>query len=86
MPSALYVPSLRAGAAVSGLHHGRRGVAPAPQFQLYVRCVGPCRARGGCRAAVSVAGASVAQGAVRCDVCVVSWLDACAAAWLGNCR
>ena len=52
----------RAGAAVSGPHHGRRGVAAAPRFQLYMRCAGPCRARDGCRAPVS--GASVAQGAV----------------------
>ena len=61
-PSCLLRPS--AGAAVTGLHHGRRGVAPAPRFQLYVRCAGPCHARGGCRAPVSVSGSSVAQGAV----------------------
>ena len=54
----------RQGAAVSGLHHGSQGLAPAPRFQLYVRCAGPRRARGGCRAPVSVSGASVAQGAV----------------------
>ena len=40
------------------------GVAPAPRFQLYVRCAGPCRAHGGSRAPVSVSGASVAQGPV----------------------
>ena len=44
--------------------YGRGGVAPAHRFQLYVRCAGPCRARDGCRAAVFVGGASVAQGAV----------------------
>ena len=27
-----------------GLHHGRRGGAPAPLFQLYVHYVAPCRA------------------------------------------
>ena len=26
------------------------------------------------------------QHRVRYDVCVVCWLDACAAAWLGDCR
>ena len=62
--SVLFVQSQRVSAAVSGLHHGRRGVAPAPRFQLCARCVGPCRARDGCRAAMSVAGASVAKGAV----------------------
>ena len=62
--SVLFVPSQHAGAAVSGLHHGRRGVAPAPRFQLYVCCAGPCCARGGYCVAASVAGASVAQGAV----------------------
>ena len=36
---------------------GAGGVAPPPWFQLYVRCAAPCRARGGCHAAVSVAGA-----------------------------
>ena len=69
-----------AGAAVSGLPHGLGGVAPAPRFQLYMRCTGPCRARGGCRAPVS--GASVAQ---RCDVSVLCWLEACTAAWLAVC-
>ena len=58
----LFVTSQRAGAAMSGIYHGRRGVAPAPRFQLYVRCASPCSACGGCR--VSVPGASVAQGAV----------------------
>ena len=58
----LFVTAQRGGAAVSGLHHGRRGDAAAPRFQLYVRCAGPCRAHGGCRAPVS--GATVAQGAV----------------------
>ena len=62
IPSVLFVTAQRADAAVSGLHHGRRGVAPAPRLQLYVRCAGPCRALGGCRAPVS--GASVAQEAV----------------------
>ena len=81
----LFVPPQRGGAAVSGLHHGRQGVAPAPRFQLYVRCAGPCRARGGCRAPVSVSGASVAQGAMLCESeCGV--LDACTAGWLGDCR
>ena len=51
IPSVLLVTAQRAGAAVSGL-------------QLYVRCAGSCRARGGCRAPVSVSGAAVAQGAV----------------------
>ena len=53
--------------------------APAPRFQLYVRFAAPCRARGGSNAPVSFSGASVAQGAV-CG------LDACTAAWLGDCR
>ena len=88
IPSVSFVPSQHAGVAVSGLHHGRRGVARrlgitkrrssrAPRFQLYLHCVGPCRARGGCRAPVS--SASVAQGAV-------CWLDAFTAAWLGDCH
>ena len=59
-----YSPAQRAGAAVPGLHDGCREVALTPRFQLYVRCAGPCRARGGCRAPVSVSGASVAQGGV----------------------
>ena len=63
-PSVLFVTAQCVGAAVSELHHGRRGVAPAPRFQLYVRCAGSCRARGGCRAPVSVSGASVTQGAL----------------------
>ena len=46
-------------------HHGCRGVAPAPRFQLYVHCVvAPCHARGGCRALGSLPGASMAQGAL----------------------
>ena len=60
----LVVTARRAGAAASGLPHGRRGSAPASRFQLYVRCPGPCRARGGSRAPVSASGASVAQRAV----------------------
>ena len=40
IPSVLFATSQRAGAALSGLHHGRRRVAPAPRFQLYVRCAG----------------------------------------------
>ena len=36
-----FVTGRRTDAAVSGLHHGRRGVAPVPRFRLYVRCVGP---------------------------------------------
>ena len=63
-PFVLSVTAQRAGAGVSRLHHGRRGVAPAPRFQLYVHYVAPCRARGGCRAPVSVSGASMAEGAV----------------------
>ena len=63
-PFILSVTAQRAGAGVSGLHHGRQGVAPAPRFQFYVHCVAPCRARGGCRAPVSRSGASMAQGAV----------------------
>ena len=63
-PSVLFVTAQRAGAGASGLPNGRRGVAPAPRFQLYVRCAGPCRARGGSLPPVSVFGASVAQGAV----------------------
>ena len=55
--SVLFVTAQRASAVVSGLHHGHRGVAPAPRFQLYVRCAGPCCACGGCRAPAS--GASV---------------------------
>ena len=62
---------LQPSTAVSGLHHGRRGVAPAPRIQLYVRCAGPCRARGGCRAPVSLSGASVGQGAVWCECSVL---------------
>ena len=61
-PSVLFVTAQRAGAAASGLLNGRRGVAPAPRIQLYARCAGPCRARGGSCAPVS--GASVTQGAV----------------------
>ena len=61
----LSVTAQRAGAGVSGLHHGRRGVALAPRFQLYVHCVALCRARGGCRAAVSLSGASMVRGAVK---------------------
>ena len=79
--SVLSVTAQRAGAGVSGLHHGRQGVARAPRFQLDVHCVAPCRARGGCRAHVSLSGASMAQGAV--DVRVVCWLDAFTAAWSG---
>ena len=63
----LFVPSQRTDAVVSGFHYVRRGAAPAPRFQLYVRsplCAGPCRTGGGCRAAVLVAGAAVAQDAV----------------------
>ena len=67
-PSILSVTAQSAGAGVSGLHHGlhhgRRGVAPAPRFQLYVQYLAPCRDRGGCRAPVSLSGASMAQGAV----------------------
>ena len=44
-PSVLSVTAQRAGADVSGLHHGRWAVAPAPRFQLYVHCVAPCRAQ-----------------------------------------
>ena len=60
-PSVLSVTAQRAVAGVSGLHHGRRGL---PQFQLYVHYVAPCRARGGCRAPVSLSGALTGQGAV----------------------
>ena len=80
----LYCLLQRAGAAASGLPHRRRGVAPAPRFQLYVRCAGPCHASGGCRAPFY---ALVPRWhRVRCDVRVVCWLDACTAAWLGDCR
>ena len=41
---------------------GAGGVATVPRFQLRVRCPGACCARSGCRAAMSVAGALVAQG------------------------
>ena len=41
-----------------------QGAAPALWLQLYVRCASRCRARGGCRAPVSVSDAAVAQGAV----------------------
>ena len=58
IPSVLFVTAQRrAGAAVSGLHHGRRGVA---RYQLYLRGVGPCRTHVGCRAPESVSGALVA--------------------------
>ena len=59
-----FVPFQCASAAVFGLPYGCRGVSRAPRFQLCVRCAGPCRARGGCRAAVSVAGALLALGVV----------------------
>ena len=59
-PSVLFVTAQCA--AATGLPNGRRGVVLAPRFQLYLRCAGPCRARGGSCAPVS--GASVAQGAV----------------------
>ena len=52
-PYVLSVMAQRTGAGVSGLHHGRGGVAPVPRFQLYVHYVAPCRARGGYRASVS---------------------------------
>ena len=61
IPSVLFVTAQRAGAAMSGPHQGRRGVASAPQFVLYVRCGVPCCARGGCCALVSVSGASMLQ-------------------------
>ena len=35
---------------------GAGGVAPAPHFQWCVRWAGLCRARGGCRAGLSVPG------------------------------
>ena len=66
-PSILSVTAQLAGAGVSGLRHWRLGVAPAPRFQLYVHYVAPCRARCGCRAPVSLSGASMAQGAVSCE-------------------
>ena len=72
-PPVLFVMAQLAGAAAFGLPPGRRGVAPAPQFQLYVRCAGHCRARGGSRAPVFVypSGAPVAQrGCVMCVWCV----------------
>ena len=50
--------------ACRGFITGAGGVAPAPRFQLNVHCVAPCRARGGCRAPVSLSCASMAQGAV----------------------
>ena len=70
IPCVRFVKSQRAGAAVSGLHHGRRRVASAPRFLLYVRCAGPCRPHGG--SCVLVSGASVAQGAM-CMWCV-GWM------------
>ena len=53
-----------AGRRCRELPAGPGGLPRTPLFQLYVRCAGPCRARGGSRAPVSVHGASVAQGAV----------------------
>ena len=52
-PAVLFVTAQRAGAAVSGLHHGRQGGDPEPRFQLYVRYAGPCHACSGCRAPAS---------------------------------
>ena len=48
------------------LHFGLfvRHTIPAPRYQLYLHCVAPCRAHGGCRTPVSVSGALVAQGAM----------------------
>ena len=73
------------GAAVSWLHNGRRGVAPAPWVQLYVRCTGSCRA-----ARVGAVLLCLWLGPrwhrVQCDECVVCWLGACTAAWLRGCR
>ena len=80
-PSVLSLTAQRASAGMSGFHHGRWGVASAPRFQLYVHCVAPCRARDGCRAPVSLSGASMAR--VRCDVRGVCWSDALTAAWSG---
>ena len=77
-PSCLLRPS--AGAAVTGLHHGRRGVAPAPRFQL---CVPVAPAVG----AVPLCLCLVPQWHRGwCDVSVVCWFDVCTAAWLGDCR
>ena len=58
---ACYGPA-HAGAAISGLHRGHRGPAPA-NFSCKCTARVPV-APGGCRAPVSVSGASVAQGAV----------------------
>ena len=63
----LFVTAASAGAAASGLPNGRQGVAPAPRFQLYVRCAGSCRAPGGNRALCLVP--RWHRG--RCDVSVV---------------
>ena len=63
-----FVTPQGAGAAVPVRHFGRQGVARAPQIQFCECRAGPCRARGGYRAAVSVACTLVAQDAVRCPV------------------
>ena len=80
IPSVLSVTAQRAGTGVSALYHGRGGVAPAPRFRIYVHCVAPCRAHGGCHAPVSLL-PRWHRG--RCDVRVMCWLDAFTAAWSG---
>ena len=63
IPSVLFVTVQGTGAAVSGLHHGRQGVAP-PRYQLYLRCVGPSRAHGRFYGHVFLPGALMAQWAL----------------------
>ena len=76
-PFFLFMMAQRAGAAVSGLHHGRLGF----------NCT--CAARVPVAPAVGAVPLCLCQvpqwHRVRCDVSVVCWLDACTAAWLGDC-
>ena len=82
-PSVLFVTAQRAGAAVSGLPHGRWGVV-----KLGFSCMGAARVP----VAPAVGVVPLCLRLVprwhrrRCDVPVVCWLDACTAGWLGYCR
>ena len=73
--SFFFVTAHRAGASVSGRDFGRRGAAPAPQFQLCERRVGPCCACSGCRAAAFVARVALLAciGGLAFVVCVCLW-------------
>ena len=59
-PAVWYITKRRGGLQCVDAF-GRRGVAKAPRFQLCASWAGPCRARGGCRAGLSVPGALLAQ-------------------------